>query len=178
MGSYETWFVASESVLDALFLGWAATPDEASEPVTPLPIWSSAATPAPPVRPPGDDYLAMLEHETPPGLRALPHFRYKGSPFDLIDQVSAELGHPDPIRPLRYGPHDSGEEVAVVRAFPADVVTALSALDDAAARAVALEVEGGFDDDEPELLALMLALRDLAVIARDTSARLCLFVTL
>ena len=66
----------------------------------------------------------------------------------------------------------------MVRAFPEDVARALAALDDDAVRAIALEVEGGFDDDDPELLGLMLALRDLCAIARDARGRLCLFVTL
>jgi hypothetical protein len=177
MAAYETWFVATDAELDALFPGWTAA-GEPSEPVVPLPIWTSDALPSAPVRAPSSGYFAALEDETPAGLRALPHFRWSDSPFDLIDGVAAQLGWLQDVPLLRRGPHNSSEQVGVVRGLPGDVCARLATLTEDEIRELGVEIENAFDPDDLEHIELLLALRDLAELAAARGAHVCVFVTI
>ena len=177
MATYETWFVATATELNALFEGWVVE-GEPSEPVAPLPIWTSTEPPVLPGRAASSGYMAGLEERTPPGLRALPHFRWSDSPFDLLDQLAAHLDWTDVVEPLRRGPANSSEQVAVVRGLPVELLPRLAAMSDDEVRELGVEIENAFDPEELEHDELLLALRDLARIAVERGAHLCLFVTM
>ena len=175
--TYETWFVATATELDGLFKGWVAD-GEPTEPVLPLPIWTSTERPIAPVRAASSGYMAGLEERTPPGLRALPHFRWSDSPFDLVDQLAAHLDWTSDIQPLRRGPATSSEQVPVVQGLPVELLPKLGAQSDDEVRELGVEIENAFDPDDLEHGELLLALRDLAKIAVERGAHLCLFVTM
>jgi len=177
MATFETWFVATATELNALFRGWVAE-GEPSEPVVPLPIWASTESLVGPIRSPSSGYMAALEESTPPGLATLPHFRWTDSPFDLLDQVAAHLDWGGDVEPLRRGPANSSEQVAVVRGLPVELLPKLGGLSDEAVRDLGVEIENAFDPDDLEHGELLLALRDLAKIAIERGAHLCLFVTI
>ncbi len=177
MATYETWFVANDAQLVKLFPGWDVDNPQ-PRPQSPLPVWNPPTATMEPIRRPPSEYLVSLEANAPGALRGLPHFCWKGSPFDLIDQLSAHLGWREDTPLLRKGPPDAEEEIAVVQGFPDSVLPALAAMNDEDMLNTGVEIEGAFDVDELEHGVLLLALRDLAKEAVRLDGHLCLFMTM
>lgn len=175
MATYETWFLATDAELDRLFPGWGDARGNRADAA--LPVWRQTSPPVPPARPPSSDYLEGLEGGTPPGLRSLPHFRWKNSPFDLIDDLAVHLGYTGDVAILRKGPPESEEEVPVVQGFPDEVLPRLGALSDEEIHQIGIELEGALSEDDLENKELYVALRTLAQLAK-AGEHLCLFITL
>lgn len=157
VGTYQTFFVASEADLERLFPGWhAARPERVmKETVNPftkqkmtVPMWQPVQPPTPlgkpslyddvwgPPLPPiaavENDYMAGIEQAGAPGLRALPHFRGKNyHPFVILEPLAAALVGPSVlVPPARIGcPGD--DDAPSVDALPDVAVKVLATLDDA-----------------------------------------------
>jgi hypothetical protein len=157
MGTYHTFFVATDDELDRLFPGWKRVQPEQGraerlnpftkqmmtvndwlpiEPPTPLgkpslydDVWGS---PVPPIVDVENDYMAGIEEAGAPGLRALPHFRAKNwDPFRVLDPLATALmGAAAPTPPARIGP-DQDDDVPLVWALPDAAAKALATIDDA-----------------------------------------------
>ena len=188
MAIYQTWFVADDPTLDRLFAGWQleGSTVEPAEP-GPLPVHDAeGGEPISPVLAPETDYERYLEETTPPGLAALPHLRWKGLAHDFIEVLTQELAPGTAVGLVRRGPDGSTEQVPVVQGLPSAVAAALAEQTDAQLQALAAELSGGDDDwdddgEEPlatEQLRLLEGPRELARLATEQTARVCLFMTM
>jgi hypothetical protein len=171
MGTYHTFFVATDDELDRLFPGWKRVRPEQGQveqynPFTKTKMivndWVPLEAPAPlgkpslhddvwgarvePIVPVENDYMASIEEACAPGLRARPHFRAKNyDPFlELEPLVAALVGAKTAVPPARLGP-EGDDDVPVVWALPDAAAKVLAALDDAKLPSV---MEQLFADEE------------------------------
>lgn len=166
MGTYHTFFVATDDDLDRLFPGWKRVKPqkvvndgvnpftkqkvtvetwEPVEPPTPLgkpslydDVWGPPAAPIVAVE---NEYMAGIEQAGAPGLRALPHFRAKNyDPFVSLEPlVAALVGSEVAVPPARVG-SDGDDDAPSVDALPDVAAKALASIDDAQLPAVMDEV--------------------------------------
>lgn len=160
MGTYHTFFAATEADLDRLFPGWKpAQPEQATveivNPFTKQRQPSRQWVPVEPPRPLGKpnlyegawgaplpsllepsgewaDYERALEEAAAPGLRALPHFRGKNLTllYSFESLTTALTGATGPIQPARIGA-PADDDMPVVERLPADALAKLAQLRDA-----------------------------------------------
>lgn len=162
MGTYHTFFVATDDQLDRLFPGWKRVkpeqvrvervnpftnakmtvndwaPVEAPAPLGKPSLYDDVwGAPVPPITPVENEYMAGIEEAGARGLRALPHFRAKNyDPFLVFEPLVAALSGDDAaVPPARVGP-ESDDDVPVVWALPDTVAKTLAAMDDAQLRSV------------------------------------------
>lgn len=173
MGSYETFFVATDDELDALFPGWIAPranrareqtdsdggiaedvePDEDEPEPLGSPsfrddVWGPRR---PPIRPCENGYHEMMEQECPPGLAALPHYRTKNlwSLFDAdrVAHLLLDTDEPGQTPPLRVGV-EGDDDVPVVFGWAPEDAHALASCEDERLDALVYELIA--DEDESE----------------------------
>lgn len=159
MGTYHTFFAATEAELDRLFPGWMPVHRdqvtvEVMNPFTKkMQTWRTWG-PVEPVRPlqkpnlhddvwgppvpsllvpsgPWADYERAIEEAAAPGLRALPHFRGKNlTLLDTFESLTAALtGSSGPVPPARVGDPEDDDRPVVDR-LPAAAVARLASLGD------------------------------------------------
>lgn len=185
MGTYHTFFVATEAHVARLFPGWTP-PEPKGAPPAPLgrpsyldDEWGPAV---PPLVPPADDYSAYIEGACPPGLRACPHFRAKNVvdyAFTCLGELAPLLVEGEEATPaLLRGPKDD-DDVPFVWTLSATATAKLAALGsdqlvELGGRVGEQSLEGPGDDDGEALAEHLLA--PLAALAREavrTAGRLC-----
>ncbi|HMR04385.1 MAG TPA: hypothetical protein PKA88_01385 [Polyangiaceae bacterium] len=162
MGTYHTFFVATDDDLDRLFPGWVPAKAEREEREAINPFTKEAVTvrdwvpvhaptalgspnlyddawgpPIPPSREIENEYMESIENAGAPGLRALPHFRAKNyDPFVSFDSLAdALLGGNAMAPPARMGGQDD-DDVPIVWVLPDAATKRLVQVDEAQLSAV------------------------------------------
>ncbi len=177
MGTYHTFFVATDAQLDRLFPGWVtALPSKAPRPginpFTKQPITVQDWAPAHPPKPLGspnlyddvwgpaapalvvaNEYMAMLEEACAPGLRALPHFRDKNVhmyAWEQLGDLAPMLDHEQTATPpIRIG-REGDDNIPKVWTLSRSATETLADLADDALQPLALRILSEYEFcDEP-----------------------------
>ncbi|MFT3711367.1 MAG: hypothetical protein QM817_27355 [Archangium sp.] len=203
MGTYHTFFVATDQDLDRLFPGWQRVKPERGkqdwEPVAKIRrledpnLYVDAWGPplAPVLAPEGEwaDYARMIEQAGAPGLRALPHFRSKNVEafyeFEALNQLL--LNNSERLPPARLG-DQADDDVPMVTRLPAAAARKLVTLAELDLRRVTkqllektdLSEEGDLSDEGVSgfIEGVMNPLRTLCREAEVRRAEVCHYCAL